>query len=159
MTDDQMPPIKPLLLRDEDATRRWLFTDDWYFYFPPMKTTFFIPKGYIINGASIPGWAQGIYSPVGFLFLGSIMHDYFYDKASYLYLFDENKNLEKKISKKHADQILKDISKYVYPKKWFAAGVAHRTLSIGGQGAWDKCRKADGTYVEPEPYVYWGNVD
>ena len=153
-----MPPIKPLLLRDEDATRRWIFTKDWYFHFAPLAITFFIPKGYIVNGASIPGWAQGIYSPVGFLFIGSIMHDYFYDKASYIYMVGakDGSSIQetKPIKRDTADDILKQISKHLYPKKWFAAGIAHKALSIGGQSAWDECRKADGTYVKPKRYKY-----
>lgn len=167
MTDAQMPRIIPLRLRPEDSTRRWKFTKSWYFYCKPLSITFFIPRGYIINGANIPAWAQGIFSPVGFLFIGSILHDYFYDKGFYYSLnnfFGKQTGGIKacskiEITKETADMYLKQISKWIYPSKWFAAMIAHRALAIGGQSAWDTCRKADGTYIEPTPYVYWGNED
>lgn len=157
MTDEQMPPIIPLRLGPKDSTRRWKFIRGWYFYFEPLNIVFFIPKGYIINGASIPSWAQGMFSPVGFLFIGSIMHDFFYDKAFYYCLANPYGQhiggikacFKKPISKNTADDYLKQISKWIYPEKWVAAGVAHRALSIGGQAAWDTCRKADGTYIAP----------
>jgi len=160
MTDAQMPRIIPLRLRPEDSTRRWKFTKSWYFYFKPLDITFFIPRGYIINGASIPGWAQGIMSPVGFLFIGSILHDFFYANAFYYRLpYSRVKHaggikacLKIPISRKTSDIYFKQIANWIHPNKWFAARVAYRALSIGGQWAWNTHRKADEAYIKPTPW-------
>lgn len=165
MTDAQMPRIIPLRLRPEDSTRRWKFTKSWYFYFKPLGITFFIPRGYIVNGASIPSWAQGIFSPVGFLFIGSILHDFFYDKAFYYRLSNFHgkhrggiKACTKiKITRKTADIYFKRIATYIYPNKKWSAKVAYMALFLGGQIAWNNHRKEDKTYSKPSyPKWNWG---
>lgn len=140
-------------MADGDAHRRWIILEDWYLNCEPLGIVFFIPKGFIFNGASVPRVFSNIFPATGYLFLAALIHDYLYGNAGYMYMRKDHKcALTQNATKAQSDQIFKDIANWLYKNHWFKTKVATAALKVGGQGAWDDCRKLDGTYVEPEPY-------
>lgn len=58
-------------------TRRWRFSSDWYFrLFDGVWIK--IPKGFELDGASIPKPFRSLLSPTGVLFIAGSLHDYAY---------------------------------------------------------------------------------
>jgi len=158
LIEDQMPILRPLPMPDGAPHREWRVMEDWYLDCKPLEIKFFVPKGFIFNGASVPRVFSNIFPATGYLFIAALIHDYLYSHAYYIKMIldDSNKLIkqEVKIDKCCSDQIFKDISNWLYKGHWFKTGIATAALKVGGQGAWDTCRKADGTYIEPKQYKY-----
>lgn len=64
-----------------------------------------IPSGFMFDGASVPRPFWSKFSPTGVLFIGSIIHDYAYDKK--LLHFDYGPEIE--ITRKEADKLFKRV--------------------------------------------------
>lgn len=163
LTEDQMPLLKPLPMADNDSHRNWKVMEDWYLKCIPLNITFFIPKGFIFNGASVPRFFSNIFPSTGYLFIAALIHDYLYGYASYLKSFEYTDgvpySLVIKVTRKESDNIFEDIADWLYKDHWFKTKLAKTALVLGGQGAWDDCRKIDGTYVKPLPYKYEDDDD
>lgn len=70
------PPILlPLDLDPKSGRRRWKFLEDWYVDLPDGRQCH-IPRGYIVDGASVPRLLWAVYSPTGMLFFPSMVHDF-----------------------------------------------------------------------------------
>ena len=85
----KMPKLQPIQIPTKDkpfytqffiwifSIRDWELIEDW-FYTLRDGTRIVIPKGFVFNGASIPRPLWAILSPVGLLFIPSLVHDYAY---------------------------------------------------------------------------------
>ena len=60
------------------TSRQWELNEDFEYYLPGVGTII-IPQGYIFDGASIPRIFRWFFSPVGILFIPSIVHDHGYE--------------------------------------------------------------------------------
>lgn len=165
LPNSDMPVMQPLPMQKGDAHRCWMIVKDWELNCKPLGIIFFIPKGFIFNGASVPRVFSNIFPATGYLFLGALVHDYMYGYAAYKCVVPE---AEDKISwrnniqmpqvkrveadKEKSDDIFKAISNWLYKDHWIKTGLATAALRMGGQGAWDECRKIDGTYQAPPIY-------
>jgi hypothetical protein len=161
LQEDQMPILRPLPMPDGAPHREWLMMENWYFHCVPLEITFFIPKGFIFNGASVPRLFSNIFPATGYLFIAALIHDYLYEHASYLERFDTELiklySIELSVTKIEADNIFEEIADWLYADHWFKTNLAKAALVAGGQAAWDASRKIDGTYIKPRPYKYWDN--
>ncbi len=158
LTENQMPKLRPLPMPDGAPHREWLVLEDWHFNCVPLNIIFFIPKGFIFNGASVPRFFSNIFPATGYLFIAALIHDYLYEYAFYIKVI-EFERIIVQINKADSDDFFEEIADWLYKDHWFKTNLAKAALVAGGQGAWDACRKADGTYVKPPIYKYWGNAD
>ena len=69
-----LPLLEPLEPHRWPRRRRWRLRADWRFTLPTGATAV-IRAGFIFDGASIPRLFNAIFSPVGILFIPSILHD------------------------------------------------------------------------------------
>ncbi len=155
LREDQMPLLRPLPMPDGAPHREWRVMEDWYLDCIPLGIKFFIPKGFVFNGASVPRFFSNIFPATGYLFISALIHDYLYEHASYLQFhkdIDVPYHSIKIVTKEESDDIFEEIADWLYKDHWFKTNLAKAALVVGGQGAWDDCRKADGTYVEPANY-------
>jgi len=151
---ESMPKMIPLPLREEDDHRRWQLIEDWSFYFPKIDRRVHFLKEFIFNGASVPPLFSNIFPSTGHLFIAALPHDHIY-QHQYVWLSGEDGDLYRFwFNRKDADQFFADVAYWLYPKKRVKTWTAKAALYVGGQAAWDKCRKADGTYVEPDTIDY-----
>lgn len=60
------------------SRRNWELMGDYELYIPWLDETWFIPKGFIFDGASVPRFLWPIINPTGVLLLGSLFHDFGY---------------------------------------------------------------------------------
>ena len=153
-----MPRMEPIKMIGKDAHRRWTLLEDWSFFLSSKSLHIHIPKGFVFNGASVPRIFSNIFPSTGFLFLAALVHDYLY-QYTFMWTVVDSKHIKYYVDKSLADSIFKEIANEIYPKWTKAAWIAKAALTMGGQSAWDTCRKADGTYVKPKPYKYWGNEE
>ena len=149
-----MPLLRPLPMPDGAPHREWRVMEDWYLECEPLNITFFISKGFVFNGASVPRCFSNIFPATGYLFIAALIHDYLYENASYMLLTRNTCIKVNTVTREQSDDIFKEIANWLYADHWFKTNLAKTALAVGGQGAWDVCRKADGTYVKPVPYKY-----
>jgi hypothetical protein len=159
LKESDMPVLRPLPMPDGAPHRQWRVMEDWYLDCTPLGIKFFIPKGFIFNGASVPRIFSNLYPATGYLFIAALIHDYIYAMAFYLEMAKDEKtkkwSLKVETDRGAADEMFKVIANWLYKENWFKTALAKTALVIGGQSAWDDSRKADGTYVKPKKYVYW----
>ncbi len=138
----ELPAIKPLPFHDGDSLRKWQLIEDWYFQFDNIKV--FIPKGFITDFASIPVGLRSLYDPTGYLLIASIFHDYCYQYAGYLEIFDGfDKPFFVGVERFRADLMFRRIAHITHPSKEIATNAAHKALRLGGGSAWDECREKE----------------
>jgi len=160
LNKSQMPKLRPLPMVDGAPHREWELLEDWILDFTTIGTRFFIPKGFIFNGASVPRVFSNIYPATGYLFIAALIHDFLYQHGYYLEVLppEAGGTTDKvMVTKAESDQIFKDISNWLYAKHSIKTGIANIALKIGGFFSWNKYRKIDGTYVPAAEYKYWGN--
>ena len=114
---ESMPKIIPLKNPLESANvfriiwywitfiRRWELIEDWYYEYKGVQ--YVIPKGFQFNGVSVPRTYWWVLSPVGVLFIPSIVHDYMYRRGC-VTLADTRENIP--IIRKEADLAFRNIS-------------------------------------------------
>ena len=75
------------------VVRQWEVVENWFFRLPN-GVEIIIPKGFIMDGASIPKPLWGLLSPVGLLLTGGLIHDFAY-RYDYLWSIDDDGTLYK----------------------------------------------------------------
>ena len=145
-----MPHIKPLPIKTKGkgfwkaivmwllSTRNWELTQVCKYDID--GTEYVMPKGVTFDGASIPKFLRTLFSPVGVLLIGGLVHDY-------MYKYTHCKPVSAKgallvVDQKRADQIFRDINIVVngfYTMNY----LAYWSLRIGGFVAWNGHRKRD----------------
>jgi len=156
LSPNQMPVMRPLPMADGAPHREWELMRNWTLCCTPLNIIFFIPSGFIFNGASVPRVFSNIFPATGYLFIAALIHDYLYGNACYIQIKNGLKK-KQKVDKKISDNYFADIAQWLYKDHWFKTKLAKGALVVGGQGAWDACRKIDGTYVKPKKYIYFGD--
>ena len=110
--------------------RYWELRRDWKYTLDGAE--YVIPEGFLTNGATIPSFLRIFLSPVGSMFIGSIVHDYqyLYGKCRSL---DGERDLE--ITRKTSDEIFRCIN-----ERENVGGVlrfiVHWSLRFFGSGFW-----------------------
>lgn len=151
-----MPLLRPVPFEPGQKHRHWRFEEDWFYN--RWKYTVLIPQHTVIDGASVPKFFSNIFSPTGILFIGACLHDFGYEKAFLLKVVGEDIT-PVIMTRKELDDMFGEVSRLHYPDETWAINNAEACLEFGGQEAWDNCRKADGSYVEPEPVKTDTNED
>ena len=133
-------------------TRRWKFSEDWYFKL--FDGTWVKAYGdFIFDGASVPKLFRFLLSPTGILFIPGVFHDcgYKHDKLfgvivkelddGYLEIvreFDYYPNA----GKAWWDYVFKKIG-YQITKFYVIPNIVYSALIVGGWSAWSKHRKKE----------------
>jgi len=148
------PELRPVTPRTDpreglgtwDVLKRWYLAprpsfeliSDWKFKVDE-DTELIVPKGFVVNGASVPRFFWFMMSPVGVLFLPSIIHDYAYVKGKVLVLQSNEYRWITGKSRTYYDRLFLKVAQSVNPWSW-KSRVAYYALVFGGQSAWDKYR-------------------
>lgn len=131
-----MPIVKPVPINTNEKsflqflwywlwyTRKWEIQEKWIFFIGNKK--YYIPKGFIFDGASIPKIFWSYLSPVGLLFIPAIIHDYLYshgrlEGTTTLYL-----------NRKESDNLFKDVSETINNTKLLALPAWLAVRMFGG---------------------------
>ena len=148
----EMPILRPLPIPTKGVNafkrawrwftviRKWEVVEDYFFWFKGHH--FFIPKGFVFDGASIPRVFWSVLSPTGLLLIPGLFHDYGY-RWNYLWemLPDGPAKYMPGAGKGFWDKLFLQIGEQVNGVH-FANGVAWLALKVGGWGAWYSKRKA-----------------
>ena len=158
-----MPSLKPIpLICNSDsrlkqlwfwitATRKWKFDEDYIIHYRKQNKYIYIPKGFRINGPSIPKIGYTIYNPVGILFLGSMPHDFGYKYNGLLVLDINTKQLHLEVyTKDELDIIFNDIN-IQFNNLPHITNCAYVALKLFGFFAWNKHRKANRYFISDYP--------
>jgi len=135
------PIIKPLEPTPLFSRRRWLIVQDWRHQLPD-HTICLIPKGTVIDGASVPRPFNALVSPTGSLFIPSIIHDFGY-QCDYL-LVDEDSVIEKRhenAGRKHWDDLFFTVAEQHGQRSTAYHRMIWATIRMFGGIAWSHCRK------------------
>jgi len=84
----QMPVLQPVPIPTKNVTpfrafgawftsRAWYLKEDWT-YTTAAGVTYFVPKGFYFDGASVPRLLWPLIRPVGILLISGLLHDYGY---------------------------------------------------------------------------------
>ena len=157
ITEEEMPILRPIPFKPREDHRHWRFMEDWVYgkvsQLPERWSTFgqsiFIPKGKVINGASIPKIFTNVFSSTGILFIGACIHDPGYEDAGLNFINSSGDKSFFPLVRSQMDDLFADVSQLHYPEHHTAIELAERNLELFGGGAWDDCRKKDGTYIPP----------
>ena len=154
MSVTKMPKMVPIPFEGDESHRRWMLLEDWVFRWG--NKLIVIEKGFVFNGASIPKIFSNIFASTGILFLAALIHDHLYQHRWIWIiepqkgdLFYEKNKQKLYCSKEVSDDIFGQIALISYPEFPKAIWIAKKSLTLGGQSAWDKCRKAEGNYIPP----------
>ena len=91
--------------------RNWRLQEDYILYIPWLGISLLAPKGFVIDGASVPRILWPIINPTGILLIGSIFHDFGYKYNS---LLDKDwKVCYSDEGKAFMDELFKDVNIYV----------------------------------------------
>jgi hypothetical protein len=120
--------------------RLWLMEEPLILYVPWLNRTFFIPKGYVLDFASIPKWFWPILSPTGFMLLGSIPHDFGFQYGGLIEIVDGQILEFNEWTKHELDTLLLDITKCV-ARSAIPGNLAGIGLFAGSWVPWKKYRK------------------
>ena len=155
----EMPLLRPIPFKDGEDHRHFKFEVDWYYgkldQLPDFKelglpgSTVVVKAGEVINGASIPKVFSNIFAATGILFIGACLHDTGYKYAGLFFVLIDGTEVFHAMSKSKLDDLFASVSQLHYPEHHAAIELAERNLEWFGRGAWDDCRKKDGTYVKP----------
>jgi hypothetical protein len=135
-TPGQRPPnLLPIF---DEGRYTYQLAEDWR-----VRTTFWIlnlPKGLIIDGASVPRIFWSIYPPDGLFRAGTTAHDFLYATQGIYHA------AERPLTRKEADEVLLELCRlYNAP----GPGVMYRMVRWFGWKAW---KNAGGLRVEPLRY-------
>tara|TARA_R100000734_G_C3312726_1_gene103840 strand:+ start:966 stop:1601 length:636 start_codon:yes stop_codon:yes gene_type:complete len=147
---DEMPVLKPLRIETAGkgfwgaiwmwltGVRHWEVAEDWHFKIGDKETEYFIPAGFVFDGASIPKFLHTWLSPTGVLLMGGLVHDYAYKYETLLQKY--GKETMGVLTQKRADEIFRDIN---IEQNGFHLlnNLAYWALRIGGFMAWNGHRK------------------
>ena len=158
-------PVKPVpwdrsgnyfqrVLRWLSFTRRWYFSEDWYFRLFDGEWVK-IPKGFELDGASIPKPFRFIMSPTGILFIAGGFHDYGYMYNKLLgvkvgplsdgsYVVMKEFDYQPGAGRAYWDWLFKQIT-YQITGLHIIPNVTYLLLVLFGSFAWNKHRKQDKT--------------
>jgi len=136
-----MPPVKmlPLFTKGESwykrlkswfGRRQWIFFEDYEIELPDGRKVL-IPKGFILDFASVPRIFAWLFPPFGPLMMAAIVHDFVYKKG---YLLLPN-GVKEHLSRKQADDLLYSITEDQTGIK-IGAGIAWAGVRLGGWFAW-----------------------
>ena len=130
-------------------TRKWEFSEDWYFKLNN-KIWIKIPKGFIFDGASIPKLFRFLLSPTGILFIPGIIHDYGYRYNKLIgvkaipvddeFLVIEEFSYHPGAGKMFWDRMFRHIS-YQITGLLLVPNVVYSAVVLGGAFAWWKRRR------------------
>lgn len=107
-----------------------------------------IPKGTVVNGASVPKLFRSLVSPNGVLYIGSIFHDFFYESGGIsisVWETELNNMLHIphfQISQKEADDLFYGINNYITGLTAIPY-TAYLQLRLFGWIVWNKYRRND----------------
>lgn len=159
LLQSEMPWLQPMMFTDGQEHRHWLFLQDWVYNkldklhdFKELNlpsNTVLVKQGEIINGASIPKIFSNVFAATGILLVGACIHDPGYKYAGLTFIMPDGSELFHPMSKSRLDDLFASVSQFHYPEHWTAIEGAERTLELFGGGAWEDCRKKDGTYIKP----------
>ena len=138
-------------------TRRWRFGRDWYFCLFDGEWVK-IPKGFKLDGASIPKPFRFLLSPTGILFIPSCFHDYGYThdkligiKAGSLndgsFVVIEEFDYQAGAGRAYWDWLFKQIT-YQITGLRLIPNVTYTLLVLFGSLAWRKHRRQDKQLLE-----------
>ena len=134
--------------------RKFEFVEDWCVYSKKIRQFIFIPKTFIIDGASVPKVLYFSYSPTGVLFYGSFPHDFGY-RYEGLFLIDQYNNINfVKFDKSDLDDLFLEICSQENHMPTVSK-VAKTTLSIFGFTGWWSNRKKNNNIKEDFPQFFW----
>jgi len=145
-TFNDMPVMKPIKIPTQGKsflyavfiwlwkTRDWEIVEDWFFKID--ETLYVIPKGTVVDGASIPKYFWAWISPTGILLIPAIVHDYLYSNRR-LMLADRSMTAE--MTQKECDKMFRDIAIDVNGLK-FVNQIAYWALRLFGWFAWNSKR-------------------
>jgi len=105
------------------TTRKWEVMEDWNF-----DELFYVPKGFIFDGASVPRYLWWFLSPVGLLLIPGLIHDGAYESGR------QDRKVCDLIFRSHICQVTDMV---VIP--W----IAWAAVRLGGWKAWRKHRRND----------------
>ena len=136
------PVLKPLEPIPIFARRKWFVFKDWRKKLPD-GTVALIPRGLIIDGASVP-WPLTILSrPTGSLFIPSLVHDYGYRHDSLMIQTDTYVEIAYRGNgRAFWDDLMLEMSNHSAQRpRWYNRAV-WVALRVFGWVAWRKYRKA-----------------
>ena len=158
-----MPSLKPIsLICNSDnrlkqlwfwitATRKWKFDEDYVIYYRKQNKYIYIPKTFVIDGASVPKIFYNIYNPVGILLLGALPHDFGYKYNGLLVLDINTTQLHLEVySKDELDKIFEEIN-IQFNNLPHITYYASLTLKLFGFFAWNNHRKTDIHFSDDYP--------
>jgi hypothetical protein len=146
-----LPILQPLPIPTKDkswfvaawiwltARRSWMLMEDYIWIGNGFG--FYIPKGFIYDGASVPRVLWWLLSPMGLLLIPALFHDFgyahgFYFKISRMAKEDRFYIIRVDISRKEADGMFRKISIIVNGISG-PADIAWAGVRIGGWKAWN----------------------
>ena len=156
LTQLDMPCLEPVPLDTRkfmglgSGSRRWRFVDDWTFVLHNGNIAF-VPRGFVFNGASIPKLFRSFMSPIGFLFIASVFHDFGY-RFGYLRGWEEKIRgapikLEAFKTRTDFDFLLRDTA--IQTSGWKGlSNTVFGVITSTGYVSWDKHRKNNVTEEE-----------
>lgn len=142
-----MPSLRPVLIPTKNKSfwrktwiwlsksRLWEVTEDYNFILPS-GTEIVIPKGFVMDGASIPRPFWFLLSPVGLLLIAGLIHDYGYRYDCLLIrVGDKLVSYRKGAGKAYWDILFYKINLMVNDIKPVAK-VAYWAVKFGGGSSW-----------------------
>ena len=133
MTREEMPILRPVPA-DDPNPRTWEVMEDWSVGY--LNGAIKIPKGFEFE-ASIPRFFHRIYSPTGRLFIASLVHDFCYRHAFYIFK-DFNLEFKIKVSQEQSDNMFRELANEIYPTHRKKTWVAYKALRAVGHFAWNR---------------------
>lgn len=140
-------------------TRQWRFSKDWYFrLFDGAWVK--IPKGFILDGASIPKPFRSLLSPTGILFIAGCFHDYAYkydkligikagDLGDGSFIVIGELDYQPGAGRVYWDWMFKQITRQI-SGLYLIPNITYTLLVLFGWFSWNKHRKQDKTQMEEE---------
>jgi len=132
------------------SPRKFKLARDYKLRISFLKSTLFVPKGFIFDGASIPFFLQPLMSPTGILFIAALFHDYAYKHNRLLVeiITKRSNNVYKKrvipymenAGKMKFDNLFRKIAIHTNGLN-LQCNTAWLGLTIGGFKAWYKHRR------------------
>ena len=154
----EMPIMQPVPIHTKDVkwwrrlwrwvtcVRRWVVAQDYTVTL--WGITYFIPKGFVFDGASVPKLFWSVLSPVGLLLIQGIIHDYAY-KFGYVWIVDmiqgaivDKRKFGVGKPRNFWDRLFKEVGREVNGVN-IVNWIAWAAVRVGGWLAWNGHRKRD----------------
>jgi len=134
--------------------RWWLVEEDYFLYVRSLGGYIFIPKGFVLDFASISKLFWPIMSPTGALLVGSIPHDFGYKYGLLLICSTEESSIfrEHEVTRGQLDSILAEVTDITCGVA-LPGALAKAGLALGGWVAWNKYRKENSDFRVDLPYL------